>query len=158
MLAAEPAILLGVAGWLTVRWGGVRSTLLSAVVKHVYAVAPLGFGVWLAHYSFHFLTGLYTFIPVTQSALASAGWAVLGEPMWSLGGGQARFVYPLQLGLLGLGLTGSLLVARRISADGAAAHPRRVFASWAGLCVLLWASALWLMSQPMEMRGTFLSN
>jgi hypothetical protein len=31
-----------------------------------------------------------------------------------------------------------------------------VFAAWAGLCVLLWASALWLMSQPMEMRGAFL--
>lgn len=155
MLVVEPAVLLGAAGWLTVRWGGSRATLLSAIMKHVYALVPLGFGVWLAHYSFHFLTGLYTFIPVTQSAFASAGWPLLGEPLWSLGGVATRFVYPLQLGLLGLGLTGSLLVAYRLSVDGTAAHPRRVFASWAGLCVLLCASALWLMSQPMEMRGTF---
>lgn len=158
MLIAEPAILLGVAGWLTVRWGDGRATILSAIVKHVYALVPLGFGVWLAHYSFHFLTGLYTFIPVTQSALASVGWPVLGEPLWSLGGVAARFVYPLQLGLLGLGLMGSLLVAYRLAVDGAAAYPRRVFAAWAALCVLLWASALWLMSQPMDMRGTFLSS
>jgi hypothetical protein len=159
MLFAGPAVLLGVAGWLTVRWGGNRAaTPRAAIVKHVYALAPLGFGVWLAHYGFHFLTGLYTFIPVAQSALASAGWPALGEPMWSLGGVPARFVYPLQLGLLGLGLTGSLLVSQRLARDGAAAHPRRVFAVWAGLCVLLWAAALWLMSQPMEMRGTLLSN
>jgi hypothetical protein len=25
-------------------------------------------------------------------------------------------------------------------------------------CVALWVSGLWLMSQPMEMRGTFLGN
>jgi polyferredoxin len=158
MLVVEPAVLLGAAGWLTVRWGGSGTKLLPAIVKHVYALVPLGFGIWLAHYSFHFLTGLYTFIPVTQSALTSAGWAVFGEPLWSLGGVPARFVYPLQLGLLGLGLTGSLLVAYRLAWDGAASRPRRVFAAWAGLCVLLWASALWLMSQPMEMRGTFLLN
>jgi hypothetical protein len=49
-------------------------------------------------------------------------------------------------------------VAQRLAWGGAAAHPRRAFAAWAGLCVLLWAAALWLLSQPMEMRGTFLSN
>lgn len=156
MLVAEPVILLGAAGWMTMRWGGDRGTLRQTVVKYVYALAPLGFGVWLAHYSFHFLTGLYIVIPVTQNAFAAAGWRALGEPLWSLGGLPPRSVYPLQLGFLGLGLTGSLLVAYRLAADGAAAHPRRVFAAWAGLCVLLWASALWLMSQPMEMRGTFL--
>lgn len=155
-LVAEPFLLLGAAGLLTVRWGGVRRPLLRTIVGHVYALVPLGFGVWLAHYSFHFLTGLYTVVPVTQNAFAAAGWPVLGEPLWSLGGLPASSVYPLQLGLLGLGLTGSLLVAYRLSAEDAAAHPRRVFAAWAGLCVLLWASALWLMSQPMEMRGTFL--
>lgn len=155
-LVAVPAVLLGAAGWLSVRWGGARATLLSAIVKYVYALVPLGFGVWLAHYSFHFLRGLYTIIPVAQNALAAAGWPALGEPLWGLGGLPARSVYPLQLGLLGLGLAGSLLVAYRLPEDERAAHPRRVFAAWAGLCVLLWASALWLMSQPMEMRGTFL--
>ncbi len=154
MLVAEPLLLLWAAGWLTVRWGGVQSPLLRTIVRHVYALVPLGFGVWLAHYSFHFLTGLYTVVPVTQNAFASAGWPFLGDPLWSLGGLPTGSVYPLQLGLLGLGLTGSLLVAYRLSAEDAAAHPRRVFAAWAGLCVLLWASALWLMSLPMEMRGT----
>lgn len=155
MLVAEPAVLLVGAGWLTVRWGGVERALLPTVVKYVYVLVPLGFGVWLAHYSFHFLTGLYTFIPVTQSALAAAGWPLLGEPAWGLSGVPAAAVYPFELGLLGLGLTGSLMVAYRLSEEDRAAHRGRVFAVWAGLCLLLWAAALWLMSQPMEMRGTF---
>lgn len=156
ILVACPAVLLGAAGWLSVRWGGAQRTLMRSIVRYVYALVPLGFAVWLAHYSFHFLTGLFTVVPVTQNAFATTGWHILGEPLWSLVGVPARSVYPLQLGLLGLGLTGSLLVAYRLSCGDGAAHPRRVFAVWGGLCVLLWVSALWLMSQPMEMRGTFL--
>ncbi|HST54094.1 MAG TPA: hypothetical protein VLJ61_18955 [Pyrinomonadaceae bacterium] len=156
MLVVEPVVLLGAAGWLTLRWGGERKPLLRTIVRYIYALVPLGSGVWLAHYSFHFLSGLYTFIPVTQNAVAAAWRPVLGEPLWSLGGLPASSVYPLQLGFLGLGLMGSLLVAYRLAETDPAAHPRRVFAVWAGLCVLLWISALWLMSQPMEMRGTFL--
>ncbi|HEX8293583.1 MAG TPA: hypothetical protein VF570_17605 [Pyrinomonadaceae bacterium] len=155
-LVVEPALLLGAAGWLTLRWGG-GGALLPTVVRYSYALIPLGFGVWLSHYGFHFLTGLYTFIPVTQSALAGAGWPVLGEPLWHLAGWPERFVYPLELGLLGLGLLGSLLLAYRL-AEADAAHPRRVFAAWAAVCLLLWGSALWLLSQPMEMRGTFLGG
>jgi ferredoxin len=154
LLVVEPALLLGAAGWLTLKWGGGTGALLPTVVRYSYALIPLGFGVWLSHYGFHFLTGLYTFIPVAQSALAP----VLGEPLWHLSGLPERLVYPVELGLLGLGLLGSLLVAYRLAEEGSAAHPRRVFAAWAGVCLLLWASALWLLSQPMEMRGTFLGG
>ncbi|MET0646061.1 MAG: 4Fe-4S binding protein [Pyrinomonadaceae bacterium] len=157
-LVVEPVVLLGAAGWLTLKWGGARGGLLPTVVKYSYALIPLGFGVWLSHYGFHFLTGLYTFIPVTQNALAGAGWPLLGEPLWSLTGLPERVVYPLELGLLGLGLLGSLLLAYRLAEADSAAHPRRIFAAWAALCLMLWASALWLLSQPMEMRGTFLGG
>jgi ferredoxin len=157
-LVVEPALLLGAAGWLTTRWAGRRGGVLPAVVRYSYALIPLGFGVWLAHYGFHFLTGLLTFIPVAQSAAAGAGWPVLGEPRWGLAGLPVRTVYPLELGFLGLGLLGSLLLTYRLAEDDCAARPRRVFATWAVLCVALWAAALWLMSQPMEMRATFLGN
>lgn len=156
MLVLEPVLLLGAAGWLTISWGGGQKKLLPTIVKYAYALAPLGFGVWLAHYSFHFLTGLYTFIPVIQSALAQAGWPVLGQPDWHQVGLPERTVYPVELGLLGLGWLGSLLLAYRLAEEETAAHPIRVFILWASLCTFLWATALWLLSQPMEMRGTFL--
>lgn len=154
-LVAEPLLLLGLAGWLTRTWGGSDRAWLPTVTRYAYALAPLGFAVWLAHYGFHFLTGLYTFIPVLQSAAAATGWAILGEPQWLLSGLPAEAIYPIELGFLGLGLLGSLLVSYRLAKeDATSSRPQMVFAVWAVLCVLLWASALWLMSQPMEMRGT----
>lgn len=157
-LVVEPVLLLGTAAWLTARWAGRRGGLLPTAVRYSYALIPLGFGVWLAHYGFHFLTGLFTFIPVAQSAAAGAGWPVLGEPLWSLAGLPERVVDSLELGFLGLGLLGSLLATYRLAGDDSAAHRGRVFAAWAVVCGLLWGSALWLMSQPMEMRGTFLGS
>jgi ferredoxin len=158
-LVAEPVVLLGAAGWLTARWAGRRGGVLSAVVRYSYALIPMGFGVWLAHYGFHFLTGLLTFIPVVQSAAAGvAGWPVLGEPAWRFTGLPERVVYPVELGFLGLGLLGSLLLTYRLAEEEPGARRGRVFAVWAVLCVALWVSGLWLMSQPMEMRGTFLGN
>lgn len=158
-LVAEPVVLLGAAGWLTAHWAGRSGGVLQAVVRYSYALIPLGLGVWLAHYGFHFLTGLLTFIPVAQSAAAGvAGWPVLSEPAWHFTGLPERVVYPLELGFLGLGLLGSLLLTYRLAEDEAGARRVRVFAVWAALCVALWVSGLWLMSQPMEMRGTFLGN
>lgn len=154
-LVAEPVLLLGLAGWLTRSWGGSSRALLPTVTRYAYALAPLGFGIWLAHYGFHFLTGIYTFIPVMQSAAASTGLAFLGEPQWQLSGLPEAAIYPVELGFLGLGLLGSLLVSYRLAEeDTTTTRPKRVFALWSGLCVLLWVAALWLMSQPMEMRGT----
>jgi hypothetical protein len=155
-LIIEPALLLVLAAWLTKKWGGSRSAILPLIIRHSYALVPLGFGIWLSHYGFHFLTGLYTIIPVFQSALASAGWPILGAPMWSLGGLSENAVYPIELGFLGLGLLGSLLVVYRQAEEDPDAHTGRVFSLWGGLCLLLWVSALWLLSQPMEMRGTFM--
>jgi ferredoxin len=154
-LAVEPVLLLGLAGWLTQKWGGSRSALLTIIVRYAYGLVPLGFGVWLAHYGFHFLTGLYTFIPVAQDAARGIGWLIMGEPQWGLAGLPEGAAYAVEMGFLGLGLLGSLLVIYRLSEQDDAPHPGRVFTAWAGLCIILWAAALWLLSQPMEMRGTF---
>lgn len=85
-LVAEPALLLGGAAWLTRAWAGIRSGWLALAVRYTYSIVPLGFGMWLAHYGYHFFTGLYTIIPLTQNALAEWGWPVLGEPRWTLVG------------------------------------------------------------------------
>jgi len=155
-LIVEPVVLLGLAAWATGRLTGSREGVLSIAKRYVYALVPLGFGVWVAHYAFHFLTGLWTVVPVTQHALAQAGWRVLGEPRWGMGGLPAANVYPMELGFLGLGFVGSLLVAYRLAETDQPERPIRAFAPWAALCVVLLVAALWLLSQPMEMRGTFL--
>jgi ferredoxin len=152
-LVVEPVLLLGLAAWLTRLASGRREALLPLATRFAYALVPLGCGIWLAHYSFHLFTGILTFIPVTQSALADAGLHFLGPPAWDLRGLPPGYIHPLELGFLALGLLGSLLVAWRIAEREAPARAGRAFLPWAGLCFLLWWTALWLLAQPMQMRG-----
>jgi len=157
-LVVEPVILLGLATWIARRWGGVKRAAVPLVVRYTYALVPLGFGMWLAHYGFHFFTGLLTIIPVTQRAVADLGWPVLGQPLWTLTGLPKNIVQPLELGFLALGFAGSLAVAYRLAEEDSADHPLRAFSPWAAVCVLLLLASVWLMFQPMEMRATFMSG
>lgn len=158
-LIVEPAVLLGGAAWLTRRATAARAGLLELVNRFSRSLVPLGFGVWLAHYGFHFLTGALTVIPVTQDAVRRAtGVAALGDPLWQLGGLPPQLVYPIELGFLALGLTGSLVVAWRLAAQFAPGRAGRAFAPWAAVIVLLFVAACWTMSQPMDMRGTFVAR
>ena len=151
-------MLLGVAAWATRAWGGSERPLLPIAVRYSYALVPLGFGMWLAHYGFHFFTGLLTFIPVTQSAVASLGSSFLGAPRWTLTGIPMRFVQPIELGFIGLGFAGSLLVTHRLAEDDCAEHPMRAFIPWATVCLLICLAAVWLLFQPMEMRATLMTG
>jgi hypothetical protein len=157
-LVVEPVVLLGLAAWATRRATGARDGLLALATRYTYSLVPLGFAVWLAHYAFHFLTGVLTVVPVTQNALAELGRPLLGEPAWRLGGLRTGAVYPMQLGFLALGLLGSWFVAVRLGRKDTPASPWRAYVPWLILHAALFASAVWLMGQPMEMRGTFLGG
>jgi hypothetical protein len=158
ILVIEPLLLIGGASWITRVWGGSRRPWLSLAIRYSYSLVPIGFGIWLAHYSFHFLTGLYTFIPVTQSAFADFGWAILGQPHWSSPGLPPNIVQLFEFGFITLGLLGSLLVSYSIAVTEEVVHPVRVFIPWATLSLLMSGAAFWLMTQPMEMRGIVLGG
>jgi hypothetical protein len=128
------------------------------MVRYAYGLVPLGFGMWLAHYSFHFLSGLYTIIPVTQSAAASLGFSFLGEPRWTLRGLPSNIVFVTEIGFLLLGLAGSLLVTYGLAEADSAEKPARAFIPWATVCVVLWVASMWLMFQPMEMRAMLMTG
>jgi hypothetical protein len=151
-LIVEPLILLDIAAWLTRAWGGSKSPLLSVAVRYSYSLAPLGFGIWLAHFGFHFLTGLYTVVPVVQSAVG-----FLGEPRWGAPGLAPNVVQLFEFGFITLGLLGSLLVSYAI-ATAEEIRPVRVFIVWAVLALIIAVGAFWLMSQPMEMRAVALGS
>ena len=153
LLVLEPVILIGLAAWIARFWGRSPRSLPSLAVRYSYALAPIGFGIWLAHYGFHFLTGLYTFVPVTQAAVAELGWAVFGQPQWGAPGVAENVVQLFEFGFITLGLLGSLLVSYSIAATEEVVHPTRVFIPWAILSLLMAGAAVWLMSQPMEMRA-----
>jgi ferredoxin len=157
-LMVEPLLLLGIATWLSRAWGGVRQAALPLAVRYTYALVPLGFGMWLAHYGFHFLTGIYTIIPVTQSAVASLGRPWLGEPLWSLTGVPTKMVQVVEIGFLLLGFAGSLIVTHALAEEDSPDRTMRAFLPWAAVCTLLWLGSMWLIFQPMEMRATMMSG
>ncbi|HEX5833152.1 MAG TPA: hypothetical protein VFY34_04845 [Pyrinomonadaceae bacterium] len=160
-LIVEPLLLIGIAAWVTRAWGRNRERLVPLAVRYSYALVPVGFGIWLAHYSFHFLTGLFTFIPVTQAAFAELGAAVLGQPQWVLVGLPVNAVQIFEVGFIVLGLLGSLVTSYLLSATDSTAKnlaPARAFIPWAALALVIAAAALWVMSQPMEMRGIVLGS
>ena len=156
-----PAFL--VAGAATASAGLSRSgrTLIQEATRYGYALVPVGFGMWIAHYLFHFLVGGLAIIPVTQEYLASFGFSFAGAPSWALGPMVPEsWLLPLELVFLELGLLSSLVVAYRIALREMGEGPRafRAFAPWGLLAVLLSLAGVWLLLQPMEMRGTLMGS
>ncbi len=154
VLVLEPAILLGLAALWTRRAARTDEPLLSVGTRFAYALIPIGVGIWLAHYAFHFFTGIWTIVPVLQDALAGIGITSLGTPNWSLVGLPEVYVAPLEIGFLSLGLLGSVFVAYRIAEREYAERAVRVAVPWAIVAALLWIASVWLLNQPMEMRGS----
>ena len=158
-LVIEPAVLLAAAAWTSRHWSGTHDAVPAIVNRFARSLVPLGFGIWLAHYGFHFFTGFLTVIPVTQHAAAQAfGRPWLGEPLWQLGGFPESMVLALELGFLSLGLIGSWIVAWSLAREFCPRRSWQGFLPWAVLHALLFVTAVWILHQPMDMRGTFLGG
>jgi ferredoxin len=151
-LVVAPTVLLGGAAWWTSAATGAPAG--RQIGAFVYALVPVGAGVWAAHYGFHLLTGLFTLVPVTQSAAIDLfGRAWLGTPVWTWVGLQPGTVFPIQIGLVSLGTIGSIGVAWLVAERE---HPRRTGAAmlpWAVLTLILGAIGIWMLGQPMDMRA-----
>ncbi len=104
---------------------------------------PLGFSIWFAHYSFHFLTGIFTFIPLVFHTSIPISW--MGLPL--------SIVTPMQFGFLFLGFTASLLLVIKKMAD-----KKQQSYLWFFIHTTIFFLAIWVMSRPMDMRGTFLGG
>ena len=152
-----PAALVFLTALASRAWSHEAASLRTVIAHFAPTLAPTGFGMWLAHYMFHFLTGGLTIIPVVQNVLWRWGWPALGDPLWQLGPVvPPDFLFPLEVVLLYTGLTGSLVVGFQ-RASARYADRRRALAAflpWALLCLLLVAAGVWILAQPMEMRGT----
>jgi polyferredoxin len=154
-LVVLPGVLLVCAAIVTrSAMRNARAPLGATALQYAATLIPLGFGVWLAHYGFHLFTGILTAVPVAQSAAIDlSGWAALGEPAWRWVGMQPGAVYPIQLGFVLLGAGGSVGLVHATSMRDYPARPALASAPWLAIVAGLAAAALWILSQPMEMRG-----
>jgi len=156
-----PALLVAGSATASAALSGSGRTVIQEATRYGYALIPIGFGMWVAHYLFHFLVGGLTLIPLTQEYLASFGIEFLGTPAWALGPlVPDSWLLPLELVFLELGLLVSLVAAYRIAQREVGSGLRALKASmpWGLLAVLLSLAGAWLLLQPMEMRGTMLGG
>src|SRR5947207_788615 len=143
-------LAVGGAAALSRRWGRLEGGTREVATRYAYALVPLGFGMWLAHYSFHFLTSYDTVVPVAQRFVADLGLTWLGDPAWVCACCRPVMPWLLRLELIFLdgGLLLSLYVGYRL------APSLKALAPWALLMVLLFAAGVWILFQPMQMRGS----
>jgi cytochrome c oxidase assembly factor CtaG/polyferredoxin len=137
---------------------GARGTSVRQIVARLSpALVPLGFAMWLAHFGFHLRTGIATLAPAAGRALEGLG--LVASPPFSssaLAGASAASVFPdPELWVLGAGLVVSMAVGWRIARELAPAPgpALRLGLPWAALALALYASGVWIVLQPMQMRG-----
>jgi hypothetical protein len=97
-------------------------------------------------------------VPTAQRFALDLGWTVFGEPLWlgSCCRPVAEWLPRLEIVFLELGLLLSLYAGWRISLARSPGRWRAVKAllPWAFVMVLLFAAGVWIVLQPMQMRGT----
>jgi len=137
-------------GGSTVQWKRLTSSFAIALV-------PLGFSMWVAHFVYHLLTGASAIVPVLKRVASDVGITFLGRPEWSSAGAMVLldWLTSIQVLLLGGGLLLTLYVCWR-TAFSFTRQTRSAFGlllPWAAVAVALYVTGVWIVFQPMQMRG-----
>ncbi len=156
-LLVLPLILAVVCGALSCTLSGIGADWKGLTCRFAVALVPLGFSMWLAHLVFHLLNSGYALVPTVRRVAVDLSIRWLGKPDWSLLSAMPSFDWlpSLQLLVLGLGLLLTLYanwrIAQRCTSSGAGTFG--LFMPWAGLAVSLYVAGVWIVFQPMQMRG-----
>jgi hypothetical protein len=126
-----------------------------AATRFSYAFVPLGFGMWLAHYSFHFLASYDAALPALQRFAGDLGWGNLPDWTYACCRPVAQWLPRLEIVFLDLGLLLSLYSGYRIALAQTerGSQTLRVLAPWALVLMLLFAAGVWIVLRPMQIRG-----
>jgi cytochrome c oxidase assembly factor CtaG/polyferredoxin len=160
-LLVLPALALCFAAGASRRFGRLKMTWFETATRFSVSLVPIGFGMWLAHYSFHLLASYDAILPATQRFLGDLGWFQLGDPHWTSAccGPIANWIPRLEILFLDFGLLLSLYVGYRIALTQTErmSDALNALLPWAILIVLLFAAGVWIVLQPMQMRGTMMT-
>jgi ferredoxin len=165
------------AWWMVAQGGKYAAVLAMAAVVPVVAVGarfkkelfcrfaqallPLGLAMWAAHLLFHLFTGWASLSPALHQAAADFGWHLLSPPQWGMEMPlpPAHTVLSVQLLLLDAGLLWTLYLGWR-RAQQWVTHPGRavlLLLPWATMVAAAYAAGVWILLQPMQMRGMIMN-
>ncbi|MCU1238946.1 MAG: yccM [Candidatus Solibacter sp.] len=147
-----PGILATACGWVSQCWKRETVTRKELACSFTLALIPVGFGMWLAHFSNHLATGWSSFVPAIERFLsrdASADYPPGPIPGW---------LPSVELLFLGMGLLLTLHSAWRVACRISEGRRRAVavMSPWAVVAGALYSAGVWIVFQPMQMRGTMM--
>ena len=120
-------------------------------------LVPLGFSMWLAIAAFTCLRAMTPLCRQCSGSPADLGYLFLGDPTFvgACCRPVAEWLPRLEILCLDFGLLLSLYAGYRIALSYAydLCHALKAFAPWALLLVSLFAAGVWIVLQPMQMRG-----
>src|SRR4029434_5507616 len=130
-----PLVTVGAAAAVSRRWGRLTGSWVEVATRYSYALVPIGFGMWLAHYSFHLVTSYDTIVPVGMRFFRDLGLTALTPPHWVAACCRpvVEWLLRSEILFLDLGLLLSLYTGYRISQSLSSerSHALRAFVPWA---------------------------
>jgi hypothetical protein len=146
-LAVVPALGIGACAALN----GIvsRSLPLREMIRRFsLALVPVGIGMWAAHLLYHFSTGWGSALSSVERAMGGA----IAAPIMPT---VPNWLIPTQVLLLDLGVLLTLYVLWRLSIQysGQVKRALAVVGPWAALACVLYGTGVWILFQPMQMRG-----
>jgi hypothetical protein len=148
-----PFLLASACAWLSMTCGATATRFREHLCGMAVLFAPLGVSMWAAHFLFHLVTAALTPWPVLQRLAKDAGLSA-SLPNWNIA----------SLGFAELPRARNPPPQRRLPLHSLAplektlatskTHPLLSFLPWAVLACALLALGIWIIFQPIEMRGT----
>jgi polyferredoxin len=154
-----PGLTLGMAGFLSLRLGKLQVPIKPFVSDFAMTMVPLGFAMWLAHFVFHLFTGSHLPIPVVQRIALDLHLTFLGKPNWAISSWALPQLLDFEILFLDLGLLVSLYAGWKVAQryNNSKNSCLLIFAPWSVVYLLFFLVAVWILFQPMDMRGTMIS-
>jgi len=123
-----PALAIVLCGALN-RGMGSAGSWIDLARRLIFTLVPVGFGMWAAHFLYHFATSWSRPLP--------------------------NWLTATQLLLLDCGLLLTLFTAWRVAVQSTPRMRRAIglFSPWAVMAAALYGAGVWILFQPMQMRG-----
>jgi hypothetical protein len=156
-LVLAPALLMGIAVAAGRALAHIAKPSRELFCRLSMALLPIGLAMWGAHVFFHLSSAWSTAWPVMQRAAGDLGVGWLGTPRWTASSPllAADAMLAVRLLLLDAGILLSLYVGWRIARGytSSSQDGLLLLAPWATIAAVLYAAGVWVVLQPMQMRG-----
>jgi hypothetical protein len=156
-LVLAPPILVGAAMLAGRALAHIRSSARELFCRFSLALLPVGLAMWGAHLLFHLSIAWSTAWPVMQRVAGDLRVDWLGTPHWTSSSPlfAPDVVLDIQLLLLDAGILLSLYAGWHVAGDytNRARAGLLLLTPWATVAAALYAVGIWVLLQPMQMRG-----